>query len=554
MQRPCAVWRYWTRLWPRVWNCGPPQSGSCEARARAEVIPDAVVRVEALREVNGSRLNRLRGDLAQSIEQRSRLLMTLLFMSVFAMAALAVVDYGFLPPDDALRHAATATSEGTYADVLVFDPSIPVTDSTPGWHRFLAGVHHQLGLDKFGLVSFSIFFLFMVVSCSGLFLFQRPEAWGMVVALSLALQSASPTGRWLLGRPFLLVCAATAIFCLLWDRLREDETRWHAAAACMLVSAVTVWLHSTWFLLLAVPAVSVFSGDRRATMTLGGAILTGAVLGAALTLDPVRHLSYPIVHTFQTMNAVPVHFRVSELQGGGGFVSWLLAFGLFIVARSSYPELQKVPLSHPAFLLFAVAWVLSFKAVRFMTDLGFPALMAGLALLTRDTLDSWLPRAGLRRWVVAGGLAAAALWSTSANTGRRWESNQLQSVVWFQENPEEASEWLPGPGGVLYSPEMATFFNLYFTYPDANWKYILGLEQAIMPKDDLRILHDIWDEGRLEAYAPWVEKLRPEDRIFIRAVDIDIPAEWGEVETFQVPRSFLIVRRSQTESSESSRP
>jgi hypothetical protein len=476
------------------------------------------------------------------VDARERFLMVLLFGTLFALAPLSVIEYGWLPPDDALRHAATATSGRSYAEVLVFDPGIPVTDSTPGWHRLLRAVHQILGFDKFALVSFSMFGLFVAFTCAGLLLMARPEAWGIAVSFAMALGWGP---RWLLGRPYLLVCAATAVFCLLWDRLREDATRNRAAATCGLVSAVTVWLHSTWFLLLAVPAVSVFSGDRRASRTLLGSILAGTIVGAVLTLDPVRHLSYPIVHTARTMGAVPGHFRVTELWPGNGYSYWVLVFGLLLVSGQAIPALRAVRFSHPAFLLFAVSWALSFKSARFMSDLGIPALIAGTALMLQAGLDTWAPRAGARRWWLALGFSVAALWSMSANHGRRWEASPLRSTAWFQENPEEAREWLPGPNGILYASNMRTFFSLYFTYPNGAWKYILGLEQAIMPKEDLAILHEIWDTGAIDAYAPWVEKLGTEDRLFIPAPDAEVPDTWEDVEVFRVPRYYLIVRRTQ---------
>ena len=54
-------------------------------------------------------------------------------------------------------------------------------DTTPGWHALLGVVHEVLGLDKFALVSFSVFVLFLVFVLAPLPLLRRPEAGEAVV-------------------------------------------------------------------------------------------------------------------------------------------------------------------------------------------------------------------------------------------------------------------------------------------------------------------------------------------------------------------------------------
>ena len=39
-----------------------------------------------------------------------------------------------------------------------------------------------------------------------------------------------------------------------------------------------------------------------------------------------------------------------------------------------------------------------------------------------------------------------------------------------------------------------------------------------MPKDDLKIFRKIqWNSGAVQTFAPWVEKMRPQDRLWIES-------------------------------------
>lgn len=477
------------------------------------------------------------------LERRARPLAILLLGGALFFAGLRIVEFAFIPPDDSLRHAATGVSGRPYTEVIVFDAEIPPVDSTPGWHRVLRTVHRVVGLDQYGLIGFSVLSLFVAFTASGLFLVRRPEAWAAVLLLAIVVDPGHPV-RLSLGRPFMLTSLATVVFVLAWDAIvsRERERERGALLACLAAAAVTTWLHSTWFLLLAVPGAALLTREWRATARLSAAVGAGVLVGAILTLQPVAHLSYPIIHTWKTMGAVPAEFRVSELRPFTGSSTWVLIFLGLAVARAALPDLSGFRLRHPAFLTAAACWILAFTASRFWIDIGLPALMAGLALALHRVLEARLPAGSAERWIVVGGVAASLYLGISANHGRRWESSPLQRVVWLQENPEEAEDWLPDPGGILYSADMGAFFTLFFTYPEGDWRYILGPEQALMPREDLEILHGIADRSNWDAFLPWVEKLRPEDRLFVTVPSGADRPEWEGVEIFDIPRSFSIVR------------
>jgi hypothetical protein len=60
---------------------------------------------------------------------------------------------------------------------------------------------------------------------------------------------------------------------------------------------------------------------------------------------------------------------------------------------------------------------------------------------------------------------------------------------------------------------------MFFKTPTADWRYVLGFEPGLMRPDDLEVLRKIqWNHGAaFAAYEPWVKKMRPADRMIIRA-------------------------------------
>jgi len=124
-------------------------------------------------------------------------------------------------------------------------------------------------------------------------------------------------------------------------------------------------------------------------------------------------------------------------------------------------------------------------------------------------------------------LAAVYLGHTS-DIGSRWNNSRLRDYLSL-EDPEQ-TEWLPDPGGILYSAYMDVYYDTFFANPHGPWRYILGHEAGMMPEEDLRIFREIqkylYDE---EMMKPWVEKMRPQDRLVIKRPR-SIPPKLPELE------------------------
>ena len=89
---------------------------------------------------------------------------------------LKIIGYGYLPGDDALRHAAKAVSGKSWSEILVLNPTYKI-DHEFGWNLLLEKIHLWTNWDAESLVIFSVVSLFILVGWSALPWLKRPEAW-----------------------------------------------------------------------------------------------------------------------------------------------------------------------------------------------------------------------------------------------------------------------------------------------------------------------------------------------------------------------------------------
>src|SRR5208282_1688937 len=75
---------------------------------------------------------------------------------------LKIIGYGYLPGDDALRHAAKAVSGKSWSEILVLNP-VYVIDHEFGWNLLLEKIHLWTNWDAERLVLFSVVSLFILV-------------------------------------------------------------------------------------------------------------------------------------------------------------------------------------------------------------------------------------------------------------------------------------------------------------------------------------------------------------------------------------------------------
>jgi hypothetical protein len=451
----------------------------------------------------------------------------IVLMTLF-LIPLRIMEYGFLPGDDALRAAGKAVSGKTWQQVLVLDPVYQV-DHEYGWSLLLAKVHTAFDADPDTIVTFSVVSLFVLTVVAAVVWLRYPEAW--LITLALSMITVLMPYRFLIGRPYIITVAALMALLFLWRRCGSAPPKAWMVALMTGLLTISVFFHGTWYLWVLPLAAFFLAGQFRWCFTLAGCWIAGVCLGSLLTGHPIQ---YPTQAVKVVLLATGKHMTqgtlVAELQPESGDI-YLLYFlgGLLLLRRLA--GLKAPPFwRDPAFWLACLTWTLSFRVARFWLDWGWPALAVLIASDLQLLLASRLAVDSLRRLALAGGLAVVTFLAVTRDAGSRWTGNLTQNYL--EAGNPDIKGWMPGKGGILYSPDMTIFYQTFFKNPHGDWRYILGFEPTLMPPEDFDVYHKaLWNYGDGKAYTPWVLKMKPEDRLVIRGSRSNPPGipqlEWN---------------------------
>ena len=426
---------------------------------------------------------------------------------------LRIIGYGFLPGDDALRHAAKAVSGKPWTEILVLGPSFKI-DTNFGWHLLLRQIFLWSKCDTDKLVIFSVVALFALVNWAPLPWLKRPEAW--LVALLGGVLVSDLWMRFSLGRPFIVTIAGLLTILFAWHAHGSSPPKWWTVLWMAPLIAVCTFVHGVWYL-WALPVAAFFlAGQFRWGLMVIVGWLAGAFLGASFTGHPLAALNQALVMAYRAFEMHDTgRTLVGEFQPSSGDVLALVLLGGLVILRQLAGLTTRPLTANPAFWLFCMSWVLGFKATRFMEDWGFPALMMLIACDVQQLLQARFAADSFKRLALTGGLAVAVFLAITNDGGSRWTSNLTQQYL-TQDN-SDLKGWLPEKGGIMYSADMTIFYQTFFKNPNADWRYIVGFEPALMPDEDFKVFHNImWNYGDSKAYQPWVDKMRPQDRLVIR--------------------------------------
>ena len=429
---------------------------------------------------------------------------------------LKIVGSGYMPADDALRHAGFAMTHKSWDQVLVSNAPIP--DVHVGWHTFLQSAKDVLQLDGDGLVVFSVVAVFLLVVMPPLFLNRRPESW--ILSLLLAYSFVGPGPRVLYGRPFIAHMAVLIWLLFLRDRINGKKIPWMLLVSLTLGMAISIWWRTTWFLYLLPIAAFSLARQWRAFFRTG--IMLCVATGVATLLSGNPRLPWESLKLAMQVMGSADHASqlVGELQPVTSFGLVILAIvALAFIVRQREGSLR-VLFDSAVFYLLVIGWCLGCSSQRWWIDFGVPAFIVLLCeeidKLLSGTRSTWVPFPWFSMARCGLVLAACAMLflSYTSDGDARW-SNSLRTE-YIDVLDENLQEGLPAKGGIVYSDSMLIFYQTFFKYPDAEWRYVLGYEPAFMPEDDLETLRNIqWNRGAWKSFAPWVEKMKPEDRIWV---------------------------------------
>ncbi|MFA6320919.1 MAG: hypothetical protein WCY36_03580 [Candidatus Omnitrophota bacterium] len=446
-------------------------------------------------------------------------------MAAIICIPLRVMSYGFIPPDDAGRHAAKVISGKSWDEILVVRPEFKM-DSHPGWHAILQAIHRISECDQDTLVFFSVVFLFILFCIIPIFFLDFPEAW-LASILAFVVLSPNFIFRLFLGRPYIFTMTVILAICFIWPRLKDKKIPYIAMGILTALIAMSTWIHASWYLFALPIACFFIAREVRVGTRLAIATVIGVIVGASVTGHPYMFLKQTLTHMMFAFGGIQSRrLLVGEFQPFAGeslVVLFMLIIALWRKVRGKW---DPHTFHDPIFILAVTGWALGFVATRFWTDWGMPAAIFWIMVQINDFFNEKVDATSLRRVFIASAISGILFLAVSADIDSRWTRNLIVEYL-SSEDPKQA-EWLPEPGGIIYSDDMTVFYQTFFKNPKAPWRYMLGFEPAMMPAEDLATLRRIhWNFESRKAFDPWVSKMGPKDRLIIRASQDAKPAISG---------------------------
>jgi hypothetical protein len=438
---------------------------------------------------------------------RGLVLATLLFIP------LRILGEGYWPTDDALHHAAKAVSGKDWSEILVLRADV-TGDTNPGWRVFESTVDRLTDWDAPALVLFSVIVAFVLVSLGPAVLLRRPEAWlGSLLVLSVT--DPRVFARLLAGRPFLVGIAVLIVLCLLRPRLEAKAASWPLLGLVTGLLALATWVHGSWYL-FGLPVLACLAARRwRAGARLAGCWAVGVLVGVSLTGTPLAFFWRSLRHPFLVLSGSPLPSVLSsELRPFSGSPLLAALVTATLALRATVGPGLVEDLENSTLLLGVGGWGLGFVAHRFWSDWGMPAVLVWLAEAGQGLIEARLPGRDLRRILLVLTAAIACFLSATLDLHQRW--SHIDTTFRPLLAPA-ATASLPDPGGILYSDDMRAFYQVFFARPRAPWRYLVGFEAALMPPEDLTTLRGILPGRTPQAFAPWVRKMRAEDRLILQS-------------------------------------
>jgi len=454
-------------------------------------------------------------------------------IATLILVPLKITGYGFLPMDDALRHAAKAVSGKNWSDILIMRGDFPI-DPSPGWQAILTGIHQLQNCNAETLVVYSVAGLMLLVTLVSFIWLRRPEAWLGALMLAVVFIPACAT-RFMRGRPYILTDAVLIAILFLWSRTEKDSPARRALIFTPLLVASSAWIHGSWYMLVLPGAAILFAGYWRSALAYGLCWLAGSFLGCALTGHPWGFLLQSVRHMFGVFGNIVVNRQLEpEFYPSDGAPAAVLMVFVLLLWRTVSSGWNSRAVLNPVFMMMALGWVLGLKMQRFWWDWGLPAFIVWSALELQAHFELRLALDSPRRLFVTLALAGGVYLGFTSDRDGRWTEN-LTTEYLTPDNPALAG-WLPDPGGIIYNSDMDVFFETFYKNPTAPWRYILGFESGLMLPENQAVLRQAqWNFGDARAYAPWVKKMRPEDRMIIHATHGGAPnlpeLEWNYAAT-----------------------
>jgi len=441
------------------------------------------------------------------------LIVWIIVLSTLFLIPLKILSYGFVPGGDARRHIAKAFTDKLDSQIVVLRPGFTM-DHNPGWGWVLRRVEKATGWNTGQITVFAVITLLLSIFYSALPWLRRPEAW---LAALLAELVALPylMDRLVQCRPLLIPEGILIALLFVWSRKDSGNPSWQKILLTTAGFCLATWIDGAWFLWGFLFAAFFLAREWRKLLWLLGCWVVGTTVAASLTGNPIQFLSQTIrLAATVASEHVSQWMLVGEMTSSHGEFETLVLLAVAFLWRRQQGRTTSALLDTPVFWLIVICWILGLRADRCWADWGMPAVLVWLTLQFSDAFTGLCGATSPKRLLLCALIALPLFLQSTNDLDRRYSSSAGEQFV--DAHDPALQGWLPGKGGIFYCAQMDFYYDTFYENPTADWRYILGYEPAIMPKADLEILRSIQlSHGSLETYEPWVQKMRPIDRLVI---------------------------------------
>lgn len=449
------------------------------------------------------------------VSNREKFLLWILIFISFVYIPLKVVNYGWLPSDDALRHAAHGVNDYKWSDVLVIREECGL-DHNHGWHVILRFLHKTFNMDQYDLLYFSMFLFFFLFNITGLLVSKRAISW--VVSLSILIFiSPFTTFRFIFGRPNIFCLTTAMIILFVWNENIITKKYIRMLLSTILI-AFSTWLHGAWYLFFLISCSFFIAGKTKKALYISVSVIIGAFIGSILTGQGTSFLIFNLFK-FYNIFSEDITFNASVSEFASGIINiGDVIFPLFLlVALKIKKDYRFIDLTKdPTFILWLLSILLGIKVFRVWLDWGVIAQLYWCSNSISILIDSSesLKIARVKYCLVL--FFCIFLFFNYTHDGNyRYSSRSLMKPIDF--SAEELIDWAPTENAIIYAIDLRVFYFHYFAYPKGTWKYMLGFEPSFMPIEDLKTYRNIQKEYNEREFRPWIDKMRVEDRIILHS-------------------------------------
>ncbi len=463
-----------------------------------------------------------------SIQRYVPLAVWIVVLATLILIPLKILSYGFVPPGDARRHIAKAFTEKHDSEIIVLRPGFTM-DHNPGWEWILRHVQRVTNWNIEGMTVFAVFTLLFILFCSALPWMSRPEAW-LAAWLAQLVVLPELMSRLDQIRPLLIPESILIALLFVWSKPDSKNFSQLKLVLTAMAFCLSTWIDGAWFLWGFLFAAFFLARRWRDLFQLLMCWALGTIIAAALTGSPIQFLEQTIrlAATVAAEN-IPNWILVGEMTPGEGEFPTLILLAVAFLWRKQQGKSTSALLDTPVFWLIGICWILGLHTDRCWADWGIPAVIVWLAMQFEDAIKIFCDPTSPKRLLLCALIAVPLFLQSTNDLEQRY--SKFTGQHFLDARDPSLQSWLPDKDGIFYCAQMQFYYDTFYKNPQADWRYILGYEPAVMPEDDLKILRSIQlSRGAPEAYEPWIKKMRSADRLVIySSAPPDLPElQWHE--------------------------